>query len=348
MLTRTNSELNRLSAIAEDSDAPALPRKAAHRPASRRFGLGLPPRHDHESPPPPYTSFADVLGPNGEKFSDVRNNKHIARRGGWKRLCIIGFVVAAVLVGLVVGLAVGLHHKSSKSDVPPAASPSASPNTQPTGPFPVGSYSLTTFLDTVNTNCTSNSNTWRCFPYSTYEQSASQSEAVFNWIISSPDGGSKPTNFTISSTDNPFSIGFTNISLQLWDKGMDSERYAFQMPMDKPVSPSAPITNDNSNAICYFNRTTLQTYLYTRKGKTYPPASSTSTSSTVSSDSISGYQPWPYAVKIEQVILGGADVPECYKKINGNTGDRITTGLAPKRATDQCSCLYQNFELPTS
>ncbi|KAI9705911.1 MAG: hypothetical protein M1836_005317 [Candelina mexicana] len=347
MPTRTTSELNRLSAIAEDGDAPAIPQKAAHRPASRRFGLGHPPRHDHESPPPPYTSFADVLGPNGEKFNDVRNNKHIARRGGWKRLCIIGIVAAAVIVGLVVGLVVGMHHKGNKTNVPPAA-PAASPNTQPSGPFPIGSYSLTTFLDTVNTNCTSNPNTWRCFPYSTYHESAAQSEAVFNWIVSSPDGGSKSANFTISSTDNPFSIVFSNISLQLWDKGTDSERYAFQLPIDKPVSPSAPITADNSNAICYFNRTTLQAYLYTKKGKTYPAASSTLPSSTTGSSTISGHQPWPYAVKIEQVISGGGDVPQCFKKINGNTGDRITAGLAPKRATDQCSCLYQNFDLPTA
>lgn len=113
MPARTTSELNRLSAIAEDGDAPAIPPKAAHRPVSRRFGLGSPPKHDHESPPPPYTSFADVLGPNGEKFNDVRNNKHIARRGGWKRLCIIGFVAAVVLVGLVVGLVVGMRHKGS-------------------------------------------------------------------------------------------------------------------------------------------------------------------------------------------------------------------------------------------
>ncbi len=231
------------------------------------------------------------------------------------------------------------------SDVSPATSSSGSPSTQPSGPFPVGSYSLTTFLDTVNTNCTSNPNTWRCFPYSTYQQSAAQSEAVFNWIISSPGDGSNSANFTISSTDNPFSIAFSNISLQLWDKGMENERYAFQLPMDKPVSPSAPITDDNTNAICYFNRTVLQAYLYTKRGKTYPAASSTPSSGKGSSSSTSE---WPYAVKIEQVISGGGDVPQCFKKVNGNTGDRITTGLAPKRATDQCSCLYQNFDPPTT
>lgn len=101
----------RLSTIMENGDAPPPPTtvKASHRPSYRRWQLGSPPSFRFESPPPPYI---EDIGPHGEKLSDVRNNKHIARRGGWKRLCILLIVLTAVIVALAVGLAVGL--KKSK------------------------------------------------------------------------------------------------------------------------------------------------------------------------------------------------------------------------------------------
>jgi F0F1-type ATP synthase membrane subunit c/vacuolar-type H+-ATPase subunit K len=45
----------------------------------------------------------------------VLNNKHIAKRGGWKKLLVLGIVAALCIVGLVVGLVFGLRnrHKSS-------------------------------------------------------------------------------------------------------------------------------------------------------------------------------------------------------------------------------------------
>ena len=114
-------EDHHLSVIMENADdPPPIPPKAAHRPAFRRFQLGNPPQHEHDVPPPPYSAYAGIIGPNGEKLNDVRNNKYIARRGGWKRVCLVFFVIVAVLVGLIVGLVVGLKHKNRYSLRPAA------------------------------------------------------------------------------------------------------------------------------------------------------------------------------------------------------------------------------------
>jgi len=107
----------RLSVIAEDGDvqpAPPIPPRAAHRPFAKRFHLGDPPRPSYEKPPPPYSVWNDVTGPKGERLADARRNKYVARRGGWRRLCVAAFIVIALLVGLIVGLVVGLRKRHSK------------------------------------------------------------------------------------------------------------------------------------------------------------------------------------------------------------------------------------------
>lgn len=104
----------RLSIIEEDGDIPPLPAKAHHRPFHRRWNLGDPPSISFEISPPKYSVW-DATGPKGEKLSDVRNNKYIARRGGWKRICLILFLLFALIVGLAVGLTVGLR-KKDRSD----------------------------------------------------------------------------------------------------------------------------------------------------------------------------------------------------------------------------------------
>ena len=54
------------------------------------------------------------MGPKGESFNDVRNNKYIAQRGGWKRICLITWLVLLAVIALIVGLAVGLTKKFHK------------------------------------------------------------------------------------------------------------------------------------------------------------------------------------------------------------------------------------------
>jgi hypothetical protein len=296
-------------------------------------------------------------------LSDVRNNKHIARRGGWKRLCIIVIVLLFVVIALAVGLGVGLKNKKksryeptrstslnlnanntpTRSSDSPATSSTSSAD--PTGPFPVGKYSIVTFLDTVATGCTSNPATWLCYPYTTYNQSATQSAATFDWVINSvKPTASSSSNLTISSTSNPFALAFKDVPLDMLDRGQSTERYRFQVPMDKLVVPTASITNDNSRASCWFNGTTFQAQLYTKRAKTYPaPDAGPPTSGGTPT---AGMSTWPFAVDVKQVIGGGDGIPECFKVNNGEVGARITEGLESKGAGGLCSCAYRNFNEP--
>jgi hypothetical protein len=108
---------SRLSIIAEDADhppplppAPAQPVRTHNRPFSKSWGR--PPRPSFENSPPDYTLW-DTKGPKVEKLIDVRNNKHIVRRGGWKRLAAVLGISLVIIIGLGVGLGVGLAKKNS-------------------------------------------------------------------------------------------------------------------------------------------------------------------------------------------------------------------------------------------
>ena len=108
----------RLSVIDEDHPSPPLPspppthQGTSHRPFHRRFGLGEPPKYSRGASPPRY-AFWDVTGPNGEKFEDLRNNAFVAKRGGWKRTCLILWVILVSIIALAVGLGVGLSRRNN-------------------------------------------------------------------------------------------------------------------------------------------------------------------------------------------------------------------------------------------
>lgn len=225
-----------------------------------------------------------------------------------------------------------------------ASAPSSSSILSSTGPFPIGSYSLSTFLDTVSTNCTSNSATWRCYPYTTYSSSPAAALATFDWIITG--SATSSGNYTISSTDNPFAIDFVNASLRLLDANAATERYHFQVSVNKPVVPSAALTSKNQMATCLFNGTIFEANLYTKIPKTYPPVSASSAAAAASPSSTAGsaFGPWPYAVEVMQTIGGGKGVPDCYEVVNGNPGAQITQGLTDQAAGDMCSCGYKNYD----
>lgn len=238
---------------------------------------------------------------------------------------------------------------SSSSTPAPSNSTSSAPSTAPTGPFPIGSWTFTTFLSTVSTNCTSNPESWTCEPAQTFAQSPSGSQAMFNWIITPAAGTAQQQqqNLSISSTNNPFAITFANTSLTLADAGTGNERYTFTaQSVPKVVYPSA-------NIKCYYNETTFSGDLYTKKSKTYPAGSSssstTSSAATASSTAVgSSNQPlfadWGFAVDATQSIGGGVDVPECYTWNNGVDGDRVTTGYTSEPVGSFCSCAYANFQ----
>ena len=111
----------RLSIIVEDGDVPPvaqLPFRSQRRPFSRMFFPASPPRESFESPPPKYSVW-DVTGSKGEKLIELRNNinnnRHIAGRGGWKRLFLLVLFVIAVIIALAVGLTIGLQNKRNSS-----------------------------------------------------------------------------------------------------------------------------------------------------------------------------------------------------------------------------------------
>ena len=102
---------HRLSIIEEDHASSSPPISPLHpkthnRPFSRRF-LGEPPRYSSGHSPPRYT-FWEVTGPKGEKFEDLRNNAYVARRGGWKRICLFVWLIIILVLALAIGLGVGL------------------------------------------------------------------------------------------------------------------------------------------------------------------------------------------------------------------------------------------------
>lgn len=331
-----------LPAILEDESTHATPRTAhmpprlSNRPAHNHFGLGLPPVHSHERSPPAYSHvdiFRGIKGPSREKLVGLRNNRHISNRGGWGRVALLILVIILCVVGLVSGLVFGLrnrHQRSSTSEngagdnLGGASGNAAGEPSNST--FPAGSYSIETYLNLVNTNCTSNPTTWLCNPYETYAESPSGSAATFDWIIDPVHG---TDNYTISSTHNYFSIVFTDTNMSLEAAGTDLEHYSFQISMQKPVIPDAALTPSDVSATCYYNNTILQAYLYTKMPKTYPPNSTINNSS--------AFTAWPYAVRVEQLAQSGPDTPTCLDRAGNSLGD-----YSIEETGQICDCVYIN------
>ena len=232
-----------------------------------------------------------------------------------------------------------LKQNSAASPASPSASPSPSPSPT-TGPFPAGSYTLQTFLDTTSTNCTSNSSSWSCHPYVTYATSPTDALTTFNWIISpATSPGSSPNAFTISSTANPFTINFNNVPLSLNDPGSPDERYNFTTKLNYQTLPSL-------NVICFFNDTQFTANMYTKKPKSYPSNSAIPSATAVTTGTSAGgaFANWNFAVDVTASIGGGVDVPACYNFVNSQVGERIATGYTAQPAGDFCSCAYKNYD----
>jgi hypothetical protein len=54
---------------------------------------------------------------SGEKLNGagLRNNKHVSKRGGWKRLALIAAIILLIIIAVVVGVVVGTRKKGSSS-----------------------------------------------------------------------------------------------------------------------------------------------------------------------------------------------------------------------------------------
>ncbi|KIW08576.1 uncharacterized protein PV09_00540 [Verruconis gallopava] len=281
----------------------------------------------------------------------LKSSRLMQRKGGWKRVLLVCGVLLICIIAIAVGTAIGLKQSnksstnSQSSDATPASAGAASQsgtatatgalatNTQVPSGFPAGTYSFTTFLDTVNTDCTSDPATWSCYPYTIYNNDHVKALSTFNWVIKE---ASSKASYEISSLQNPFDINFQNAAMNILDKGTDNERYQFQIQMDKSVVPSTSITNDGSSATCFYNSTTMTGYLYTKRAKDYPTSEETVNST---------YPAWPFSVRVEQTAAGGEGVPNCYKTVDGSLGAQVGNFTA-ENATTLCSCLYRNYLTP--
>ncbi|KAF1809669.1 hypothetical protein P152DRAFT_476325 [Eremomyces bilateralis CBS 781.70] len=330
-------------------------------PMRSSFGFGEPPRESLENKAFSNggglrglytTSIWSELGSVPEEkrgpMATLRGKRLFSDRGRRKRILLIIVVIVLIIIALAVGLGVGLSRGSSPSlDVPDPNQSTSNPSTSlpgtsganpPPKDFPLGTYSMTTFLDTIQTNCTSNPDIWRCPPYTIYNTSPEQSLATFNWTISEPSSG----NWVISSADNSLAaLNFQNARLALLDQGKDSERYRFQVTTDKMVKPTASLTGDNVGATCYFNATTFTGFLYTKMARDYP-------NDRMATNGDPAHDLWPYAIRAEEVISAGEGIPNCYRDDNWERIENgATQSIGAGDGGNLCSCLYKNWRTPS-
>ncbi|KAF2751610.1 hypothetical protein M011DRAFT_474060 [Sporormia fimetaria CBS 119925] len=294
---------------------------------------------------------------DGEKFAIFRNTTQVTQRVGWRKIILALAILIAGIIALAVGLTVGLKKTPNDANAPQSQDPLGAettdrpdpsntkepaptdalppPSAAPSG-FPVGSYSMVTYLDTIQTNCTSNPATWTCHPSTIYNEDTVAAVASFDWVITSPTEG----KYQISSSgDNPYSINFKGAELKLQAEGKDSEHFRFQVSHTKTVTPLEPLSEgEDAEVECDFTSTFLQAFLYTKRVRTYPNEDKGEGEGDAKSPA------WPYAVRIEQSIAGGPDTPKCRK-----VSDKLP--LKEKFATDDpsgsCSCLYRNANTPS-
>ncbi|KAK5678660.1 hypothetical protein LTS10_009104 [Elasticomyces elasticus] len=320
----------RLSTITESSQPKAIlrPTSSSTRPTVSRG--------TSRSGPPAYTWVPEAINDDedlqapveGEKVAELRRNGSGQRgrtRGGWGRILLIVGIILAV-IALAAGLGVGLTSKKHKQQGDGSSQPAGTtPDVgQVEQQFPLGEYSFITALHAVETNST------------------------FNWIVSNTSAtyatnetsGDAPSNLTISSTNNPFSITFSNQSLVYMpgsSNNASTARYDFSFTQQKSVIPSSSILSSGAAAICYYNATTFTGTLYLDVTSTFPGAD------VADATGIGGYTPWPYAVEITQTSGGGDGVPDCYQSVNGGVGQRILTATTPEPEDSECRCEYRNF-----
>lgn len=242
------------------------------------------------------------------------------QRGGWKRVIVFLVIIVVVIIALAVGLGVGLTRKNNSSNSKSGSGSSNSPQS-----FPLGTWTLDTFLTNTSTSCTADPSTWQCDPLQLYPSPTSA--YAFTWTISSSSHPPSNSTLLISAMNNPLALTFPNTTLILQSPGTPNEHYAFNLTMSK--TSITPSLNDNpASDRCYFNSTILSATLYTQMARQIP-------------NDANATNVWPAAVNIMQTSPGGANVPDCYPLL-GNTiaGPRIT-GIAPQPESSMCECMYE-------
>jgi hypothetical protein len=200
--------------------------------------------------------------------------------------------------------------------------------------FPAGSWSFTTALTAVSTDCTSNPATFSCFPGSVYSAGApNASAALWHWTIT-------PLNsyaYAISSSANPFAPVFDNVPLTLVDGNQYTERLVFNFTLALPTVPAIDLVpGQHSAATCTFRTTVLSATLWTRTRADYPASIAAVPEPKEAS---TNFAPWPFQVDIAEVQAPGAGVPECVDTRGATLGDFSRAGGG------SCGCWYANFDL---
>jgi hypothetical protein len=186
-----------------------------------------------------------------------------------------------------------------------------------------------TFLDTIQTNCTSDPATWICSPNVIYNTNPTNALATFDFAITGSSG-----SYIIAPAGNSDAMNgltFSPAPLKIVNQGQDSENYHFQIIFNKVVSTSL----GGSMATCYYNAASFQGTLYTKTAKGYPlPGQSLPSPSN---------QEWPFAMRFEEDAGGGAGTPTCFTSDSKN----VTDGIFAQTEGSLCSCLYKNWRTPT-
>ncbi|PNS21629.1 hypothetical protein CAC42_988 [Sphaceloma murrayae] len=349
---------DRLATILENADGHGQQHRHSYTSGktstwSTKSKNGTLPRVSADTQPPPYAR--EWRAEDSQYFENEEKpglRRRIAgRRGGIGRCMIIAVVVLAVIIALAVGLGIGLSRRNRSSN---SAAESDTQSLQSSQEFPLGQYTFVTTLRTVQTDCTSDPATWRCYPYNTYQNNNSTAGlALFNWVINAasqefPSNGSTPstqasgttTSLSVSSSRDPFSIPLDNRSLTYVNDN-NNPRYTFNFTYSKNVVPTTAISTSNVASTCFFNQTqfTATLYLSNSRALDYPGQGLMDAAQIQG-----GYPRWPYAVEIREVSGAGQDVPACYEMVNGAVGQR-TGDLMPQSSDRRCSCNYRNFDV---
>ncbi|KAI5922050.1 hypothetical protein F4810DRAFT_303931 [Camillea tinctor] len=293
-------------------------------------------RHRHSYPrfpPPAYSAAApasrNTYVPPTSPLSRDKGPRIPPQRQKWYRVVLLSLIGIAFIVGLVVGLVVGLRRQQKVSIT--------TDNNEPAPLlFPDGSYAFITALYDTSMACTSDPNTFRCFPSTVYNASQQQDNTTadaamttFFWSIR--EAQDQGQYLISSSAPSEVLPQFSNITPALLDGNQDSERLAFELPMAiavQHVNVTAITAEPTIAATCYFNTTTIRATVWTRRPAEYHPRNSTTDG---------GVDPWPYAVEVEQLVGPGPDVPDC-RDADGNRVGNLTAG-------GSCACRYRNFGL---
>lgn len=270
------------------------------------------------------TESAPALVEKPERKPPGYVREQIDKRGGWKRFYLIVAIILIFLIAVGVGSGIGLAKQRKKKE----AESDDEIKTDPS--FPIGLWRFNTVLLDVNTDCTSNSDTFRCYPFSTFSESPSNSNATFDWIISASEDDEN--EYQIRSTNNPFSYSFGNTTLTYFrDVDEEGDHYSFSTMVDMTVTPVVPLNTTEGvavNAVCNY-QAELTASLYTWRRQLLP-----------GNDAVPDQNPrlWPFASDIVLRVASGKNVPEC---VGARNGDALA-GDFWKPAGSWCSCWYTN------